>query len=144
MPDFKPITGYCESLLQKFDNPPDTRRQEDVIKFWRAHYPQYVAHTHLILLRDGRLIIFCYSSAVASRLRLEKNTIHSQLMGQNLSVSSVDIKVAPNNRITQRKKKPKPELSEQSANLIKQTASNVTHAPLQKALHRLGEKYKKD
>lgn len=139
MQEFKSISGYCGSLLQHFDDAPDSSLQTLVMEFWRQNYGQYAAYTHLLALKSGRLLIFCHNSAVASRIRLEQNSISHNLSGQYPSISSIDIKVMPQDRLMRRKHYKKAHLSAESARLIEKLADSVNHPPLQKALRKLSK-----
>jgi hypothetical protein len=98
-------------------------------------------HMEIADIRDKQLIILTDSPVWQTRLRMYSQTILEALhQHADIKLNRVTLKLSPKKRVIEEKPPVYRELSEQSSNLIQQTANCVSDPDLQAALLRLSRK----
>lgn len=101
------------------------------------------AHLNVVGIRENQLILLTDSPVWQTRLRMFSQTILEALhQHTGITLTRVKIKLAPAQRIIEPDTPPKRTLSEDSAKMIKQTASCISDPALRQAMLRLSKKAK--
>jgi len=101
-------------------------------------------HMQIADIRDNQLIILTDSPVWQTRLRMYSQTILEALhQHAGIKLNRVTLKLSPQKRASKEKPAVYRTLSEQSANLIEQTAKCIADPDLQAALLQLSRKTKK-
>ncbi|HED36515.1 MAG TPA: DUF721 domain-containing protein [Gammaproteobacteria bacterium] len=101
-------------------------------------------HVNVVGVRDNQLIILTDSPVWRTRLRMMSQTMLEALhQHAGIRLNRVKLRLAPPQRIVEEPAPPHRNLSQQSSDIITQTAASISDPDLQNALLKLAQKAKK-
>ena len=151
MKGFRPISSIVKPGLPLSDDPPaEEALQTELIDFWKNHIGIAAPHTHPLLFRSGRMVVFCDSSVWATQIRHQIPSLKLQLKhhlnAESFEISDIKIRIIPIGSVkpvSSVQNKVANPISQSNANAIKNTAQGIRNENLKESLFRLSRNSQK-
>ena len=124
---------------------PQTERLLQLREFWRQVVPANLVRSCSVAnVRQGRLQVFAYNSAVAAKLRLLAPTICLEMKRRAMEVTALEVTVQPVTGLV-RAPRVRPAIAKGAAPSLRARSSQLTESKLKNAvdalLHRIESKH---